>query len=508
MKTQFIKTLFLVVFFLPTISFGQDEIEITGKGNQTRTYSNSNGVSSTELEYRGKITFTDDEQDVKFISPGGFIKFSKKSFGNRRTIILEGQSQGRISREYREGSKKVPFEPDGRKWMASVLPEIIRTTGIGADERITKFYKKGGIDAVLTEISSLPTNYVQRIYYNAAFNTAGLSSSDYVRLIEGAGDEVSSSYELSKILITNSNVIIEDSKTMSAAIGVTRDISSSYEQSKVYKHYLTKSNLGEANKGLIIQAVREISSSYEQSKVLVALLKNDLSDENINLVVEEASHISSSYEQSKVLQYLISNQSTDDLDLELLIESVSEISSSYEQGKVLKQLVEDKDLSPEQVREVAEAAKFISSDYEQSKFLQAMISKQELDEAGINSILSMTEELSSSYEKSKVLQLIITSDNFDNSNFSSIIEQTDMISSSYEQSKVLSKIIAHDNMSDKNMLEVIAAIDAVSSSYERSKLLQSLASQLPDTKEVRDAFFKSAESLSDTDYGKVMRAAH
>jgi hypothetical protein len=39
-------------------------------------------------------------------------------------------------------------------------------------------------------------------------------------------------------------------------------------------------------------------------------------------------------------------------------------------------------------------------------------------------------------------------------------------------------------------------------------LLQALAPQLPDSKEVRDAFFEVAESLSDTEYGKVMRAAN
>ena len=507
MKTQFIKIIFIAVFFIPTFSFGQDEIEINGKDNQTHTYSNNNGVTSTELEYRGKIIFTDNEKDVKSISPSGFIKFSKRSFGTRRTIILEGEARGEITREYREGSKKLPFEPDGRKWMASVLPEIIRTTGIGAAERVAKIYKQGGIDAVLEEISSLPTNYVQRIYYDAAFETSGLSTNDYVKLIEDAGEEISSSYELSKILISNSDRLTKSERTMTATIGVTKDISSSYEQSKVYKHYLTKSDISEENKGLIIKAVREISSSYEQSKVLVALLQEEISDENINLVIEEASHISSSYEQSKVLQYMISNQSTDELDIVLLVDAVSDISSSYEQVKILSQLVEDKDLSQEQIREITKAAEFISSDYEQSKFLQAMIKKQELDEAGINSILAMTDELSSSYEKSKILQMVIASENFDNSNFSSIIAQTETLNSSYEESKVLAQIIAHDKMTDKHMLELIEAISDISSSYEKSKLLQSLASQLPETKEVRDAFFETAETLSDYEYGKVMRAA-
>ena len=508
MQTQLIKTILIILLTIPVASIAQDEFEINGKANQTRTYRNNTGVTSTDLEYRGKIIFTDDEKDVKYISPGGFIKFSKRSFGNRRTIILEGEANGEITREYKEGSKTLPFEPEGRKWMASVLPDIIRSTGIGAEERVKKFYKKGGIDAVINEISLLPTNYVQSIYYTATLAIPSLLSKDVVLLIEDAGDEISSSYELSKIIIKNSKIISKNEQGMAAAIKVASGISSSYEQSKVYKHYLTETNLSATNKSLVIKAVREISSSYEKSKVLISVLEDDLSKENVSLVIDEVDHISSSYEQSKVLQYMIKNQAVQDLDLDDMLKAVSDISSSYEQGKVLKQLVEDKELSSAQVVNVAKAAAYISSDYEQSKFLRSLIDRQDLDEQGINVILAMTKEIGSSYEKSKVLQLIISSDNFDNSNFSSIIKEASTISSSYEESKVLAKVIEHDKMSDKHMLELIEAIDGIHSSYEKSKLLQSLAKQLPDTKEVRDAFFDAAKSLSDTDYGKVMRATH
>lgn len=508
MKTQISKSFFFFILLLPFISFAQDDFEISSKDNKTHTYSNNTGVTSTDLEYKGKIIFNDDETDVKYISPGGFLKFSKRSFGNKRTIILEGEAQGVITREYREGSSKVPFEPEGRKWMASVLPEIIRTTGIGADERVKKFYKKGGIVAVLDEISELSSSYVQGIYYSAALAIPNLSNRDVVLVLEDAGDEISSSYEMSKLLVQNSNAINENEQAMAAAIVVASEISSSYEQAKVYKHYLTNTNLSAANKALVIQAVREISSSYEKSKVLVSVLEDDLSKENIELVILEAEHISSSYEQSKVLQYLIKNQSTDELDLEVMLLAVADISSSYEQGKVLKELVNDKDLSSDQVKAIAKAAEYISSDYEQSKFLQSLINEQELDEESINAILEMTDELSSSYEKSKVLQLIITSDNFSNTNFSAIIDETSGISSSYEQSRVLAKVIAHDKMSDQHMLELIESIDEISSSYERSKLLLALAPQLPQTKEVRDAFYEVAKSLSDSDYGKVMRATN
>ena len=154
MKTQLRLQFLFLLLLIATISFGQNEIELNGKGNQTHTYRSNTGVTSTELEYRGKILFNEAETDVTYISPGGFLKFSKKSFGNRRTIELEGEANGVINRTYREGTKNLPFEPDGRQWMASVLPEIIRTTGIGAEERVKKFYNKGGIDAVLDEIEN------------------------------------------------------------------------------------------------------------------------------------------------------------------------------------------------------------------------------------------------------------------------------------------------------------------------------------------------------------------
>jgi hypothetical protein len=508
MKTRISQTILIFLLVLPLISYAQDDIEVYGKSNKTHTYQNNTGVTSTDLEYRGKIIFTDDETDVKYISPGGFLRFSKRSFGNKRTILLEGEAQGVISREYREGNKKLPFDPEGRKWMASVLPDIIRTTGIGAEERVLKFYKKGGIDAVIAEISMLPTNYVQSKYYTAALGLTNLSGNDLVKLIKDAGEEISSSYELSKILISNSKIISKNDEAVATVMKVARGINSSYEQSKVYKHYLTETNLNASNKTLVIKGVRDINSSYEKSKVLLSVLQDDLSKENVNLVIEEVDHINSSYEQSKIMQYLIKNQSLNEIELDDMLRAIAGISSSYEQGKVLRQLISGKDLNSEQIVTVAKAASHISSDYEQSKFLQSLISKQDLDENAINGILAMTNEINSSYEKSKLLQLIIASDNFGKSNFTSIINETKKVSSSYEKSKVLALIIAHDKMSDVQMLDLIKAIGSISSNYEKSKLLQVLAPQLLEDEEVQEAFFAAAKSLSDTEYGKVMRALH
>lgn len=508
MYSKTTKLLVLALLFLSSISFAQDDsFTLDGKGQKTHTYKNNTGVTNTELEYRGKIVFTEDETDVKYISPGGFLRFSKRSFGNKRTIILEGESNGGIYREYREGSKKLPFEPDGKRWMASVLPEIIRTTGIGAEERAAKFYAKGGISALLNEISMLPTNYVKGKYYDASFKIPSLKGNDMALLIEDAGDEISSSYELSKLLTNNSEVYGKENKALGAAIIVTNNISSSYEQAKVYKNLLSKTDLSDQNKGMIIKNVRNISSSYEQSGVLQACVKKPMSVGNIDLVITEVEHISSSYEQSRVMQALVKNQSFNNVDLTKFLSMVSKISSSYEQGRVLKTLVGKVDLSSEQIVTISKAAEHISSSSEQSGFLQSIINEQKLDEVSINAVIAMTHDIGSSYEKSKVVQLIIASPNFKNTNFKSVINESISIGSSYEQSKVLAKLIELNSMPDAYMLDLIKAINTISSSYERSKLLQKLGPNLPADKEIREAFFDAAEDLSNDEYGKVMRTA-
>jgi hypothetical protein len=500
----------LLTFFISILvilsSYGQNEVELNGKGNQTHTYKSSTGVTSTELEYRGKILFNDDETDVAYISPGGFLKFSKKSFGTRRTIELEGESNGNILRSYKEGSKKIAFEPEGRKWMASVLPEIIRTTGIGAEERVKKFYSKGGLDAVLNEIDQLKSDYVQSIYYTATLQLDGLSNADVQRILQHAGDELSSSYEQSKLLRNNSDKFSDSEANMNAALKYVEGISSSYEQSKIYIHFLTKEDLSEANKSMIIKGVREISSTYEQSKVLVAILKDDLSDTNIELVIAEIPNISSSYEQSKVLSYLVKNQEIDEIDFDVLLKAISSISSSYEQSKVLRYLVTEHELNTEQVITIAKASSYISSDYEQSKFIQNLINKQDLNEESIEVVLSATDNISSSYERTKVLTMIANSDNFSQQNFDSFLKYASEISSSYDQSKVLRILTEMDNLSDEDQLALIKTIGAISSKYERSKLLLSLAPNLSTNGTVREAFLDEAKTLSDTDFGKVMRS--
>src|SRR6516162_1619521 len=75
------------------------------------------GISGFNIEMRGKIELSDDDKDVKSISPDGYLEITKTTFGGRRAIVLTPQGDG-IKREYYEGGEKVDFEKEGgRQWL-------------------------------------------------------------------------------------------------------------------------------------------------------------------------------------------------------------------------------------------------------------------------------------------------------------------------------------------------------------------------------------------------------
>jgi len=124
----------------------------------------STGLTSFNIELRGKIEVTDDDKDIKSMSDDGYLEISKTVFGSKRSIIIESQGGGRLKKEYYEGRSKVEWEPAGRTWLNEILPEVVRSTTIGAESRVERFYKQGGAQAVLAEIGKMDSDYVKAHY--------------------------------------------------------------------------------------------------------------------------------------------------------------------------------------------------------------------------------------------------------------------------------------------------------------------------------------------------------
>ena len=81
---------------------GKSKIRVKSKGNEFN------------IEYEGEFTLSDDDKDIVAVSNGGFIEIKKSSFGNRRRIVIESDSNGKLIKRYYVGGSQKNYNPDGK----------------------------------------------------------------------------------------------------------------------------------------------------------------------------------------------------------------------------------------------------------------------------------------------------------------------------------------------------------------------------------------------------------
>ncbi|HEU5292724.1 MAG TPA: hypothetical protein VFU05_18875, partial [Cyclobacteriaceae bacterium] len=142
----------------PTYSSSKN-INIESDKSGTTKWSTSTGLSSFNVEYRGKIEIEDDDKDIKSMSDGAYLEISKTVFGSKRSIVIESIGGGKFKKQYYENRTMVNWEPQGREWLAEILPEVVRTTTLCAESRVKRFFKQGGTTAVLAEMDKIDSDY-------------------------------------------------------------------------------------------------------------------------------------------------------------------------------------------------------------------------------------------------------------------------------------------------------------------------------------------------------------
>src|SRR5271163_3803812 len=169
---------------------GETHMEITTR----------NGWTSLSLKIDGAIEFTDDDRDVKSLSPGGRFRMEEGSWLSARAYEVKADSAGNLTKTYSVGLSEKPLDSEGRAWLERLLPQMIRDSGIGAGPRVARFLRQGGPQAVITEIGLIHSDGSKRIYLEQLFSQAPLNTEqlkDAARLIRG----ISSDGDKAQVLI-------------------------------------------------------------------------------------------------------------------------------------------------------------------------------------------------------------------------------------------------------------------------------------------------------------------
>jgi uncharacterized protein YeeX (DUF496 family) len=371
----------------------------------TFTYHQNKSGTSTSLSYDGKITFTEDERDIKSITPGGYFRFSKTTFGNKREIFIQSGSDGTLHRKYYVGKSEEPYEPEGRQWLQEMLPEIIATTGLGAEDRIRRIYGKAGLNGVLAEISKIDSDFAQATYYSHLLALPALKDHDLKGVLAHLNRQLDSDHEKSKLLRQIAPRYLQNPKNAHEYLAVVSSLSSDYEQAKVLTYICQAPALSQSSCEMVIPAVARISSDYEQARVLrMVLAKQELSPKAHKEVIELTRTISSDYEKNRVLLLLIANPKYVSTNFGELLGSISTLQTDYEKGRALSYLVMKQKLSPRQYLQLFPVVSSLNSNFDKSRALQKIRATMPADNAEVRAAyIKAAKTIHSDYEYRKAI---------------------------------------------------------------------------------------------------------
>ncbi len=454
-----------------TVIKSKDKHVVISNGKKHR-YHSVHG-SSFNLEYNGDIRVTDDDRDIKSISPGGYFEVSKTTFGSKRSIAIESRSGG-LRKQYYEGRKELNWEPAGRQWLAEILPGIVRSTGIAAEDRVNRYYRKGGVDAVLDEISRLESDYVKAIYAKTLLDKKGLTTSELAKIVEELGDEIDSDYYLAQVLKENSNLFLASDQVSEAYFEAVTNISSDHYASSILKEAIHHRQPSARSLSKIMEAVGDISSDYYQAVILSEVLElQELNGEMIEEIIETSEDISSDYYQSQVLKKALHLDNLSSGSFESLIEAISDVSSDHYMASVFSDLVENPLENDVQIKIIGLVEDNMSSDHYASEILSKILEEQRLSEEASRDLAEAIEGIGSAHYASSIIMKA-----------------------------------AKQDLDKSSLLSLLRSVHGISSDHYRSEALRALAPQVrAGDNDLKDAYLEAARHIrSDTYYAKAIRA--
>jgi hypothetical protein len=462
-----------IICILSVSAFGQSEsttVFASDKGSKM-TYKNSDGFNSFKIEVRGTIEVSDDDRDIKSMSADGYLEITKTTFGSKRTIKISAQGNT-IKREYFEGRSPVTYEPEGRKWLSEILPEVVRTTTVAAESRVNRFYRKGGVQAVLTEINVLEGDYLKAHYANLLMKLP-VQVKDYATIITKVSIDLDSDHYLTEFLDNNLSKFMKSNESINA----------------------------------LFTATNKMESDHYKTQVITAALRvQPVSLESVKLIMASVSKMESDHYKTEVLTTVMRHPNLTDPILAEMVNVSKTIESDHYRTIVLTNALE-RNLSASSYQLVIESVKGIESDHYKTQVIKSMLVKP-LDSQVLSNLLSITSSIESDHYRSEVLTDLLKKKDLKEEDFKKLVEYCTTMDSDHYKSQVLQAALSTPQLTDGKLIAVINAAAQIDSDHYITEVLVDAAPEVKSASaSVKDAYRAAARNIdSETYYGRSLRA--
>ncbi len=484
----------------PNVSTAPAEAQQSGESHMEMT--TRNGLTSLSVKIDGAIEFTDDDRDVKSLSPGGHFRMEEGTWLSGRAYDVKADSTGNLTKTYSVGWSAKPLDSEGRKWLAHLLPQMIRDSGFGAGPRVARILRQGSPEAVINEIGLIHSDGSKRIYLEQLFSQATLNIEqlkEAARLIRG----ISSDGDKAHVLI-NVDGTYFTGEVRPNLFEAVESIHSDGDKRRVLCDIVKKDAGSTDTLVSAARAAKHISSDGDKAEVLIEMANSYRENGGLGMAYfEAAKSISSDGDHARVLSTLLLAHGDDRETLSRVLESAEKISSDGDKARVLKEAVVRYNDDEFNRKAFFDAANTISSDGDHQQVLVALVHRQGIDVATVGGIAKSAQRISSDGDKARVLVELA------GANVEPIRDDffaaADSIHSDGDHSHVLLTLLDKPGTSSTMAIAAIQSATRISSDGDRGRVLMDAAHRYSKDPKVDAALRKAVESLhSDSVYRSVM----
>lgn len=185
--------------WLPEVTAASAQVRSPFEWTGERRVIWSDGRTRFEAVFTGDAEVTAGASGLDRMDPGGVFQVVAKKGREVRRLEITGAPAGAPQYRFLIDGREVPFEPAGRRWLATHLPRIVAETGFGARSHARHLLARGGLERVVGEAAEL-INWKVKLFYLLEPVRQGLASSDLEFLAEHATRILTGSRELDHFL--------------------------------------------------------------------------------------------------------------------------------------------------------------------------------------------------------------------------------------------------------------------------------------------------------------------
>jgi beta-lactamase regulating signal transducer with metallopeptidase domain len=396
---------------------------------------------SLEIRAEGEFTLRPDLSDVESVSRDGWVRIEERIGRSSRRVEISRADNGTIERKYWENGDRKTWDAEAQRWLASTLLGVERRTAFGADTRVPQLYRSGGLRAVMSEISQMPSAYPRARYYGALLDMGiTLDNSTLNTVVRQVGTDLSSSdYYLSDVLAKFARQSAADETTWRLFAETAGRMKSDYYKATLLKSVLAKGRLSSATVGTLLRSASGMKSDYYLSDLLKDVAgKYALNADTRQYYVDALRSIESDYYRYDLLKSMGNEGDWDAKTSSFVLDAVAGIKSDYYQSESLRALASARHVS-DWNRYFAAAAS-MESDYYKKETLAAALKHTPLTRDIVAGVISVAARMKSDSEAADVLAKVARSYKIDDSLRDDYEKAVDSIDSDYYRGAALSAL--------------------------------------------------------------------